>query len=394
VIIPTNLDIDASFFSSVASATMPMHKSFWPREGFCADVIFKLVRRSALNPTVLLPLVLLARYTKRGQDLSILHPKVLRAVVALLYTSLAGSIGSWYSAKVRNNWVSDKYDWSKEIVLVTGGAGGIGGSIVKIFEELGVTVVVLDIQPMSFDVSSNVHHYSCDIRSPEKLEAVAEQIRRDVGHPTVVINNAGVARGKTLLEASPGDIRFTFDVNTFANFWMGKTFLPNMVANNHGMLVTVTSYASWLTIPNMVDYGASKAAAMAFHEGITAELTTRYNAPKVRTVIVHPGHTRTALFQGYDQKTDFIMPRLEPETIAEAIVRQVLSGTSGRVVVPLGGHILPALRLLPDWYSIPVRAKAESYMNKWTGRQVIKDVNMTDDGKESQSESTVLVSKD
>jgi all-trans-retinol dehydrogenase (NAD+) len=56
-----------------------------------------------------------------------------------------------------------------------------------------------------------------------------------------------------------------------------------MVAANHGMIVTVASYAAYITVPNMTDYGASKAAALAFHEGLTAELKTRYQAPKVRT---------------------------------------------------------------------------------------------------------------
>lgn len=232
------------------------------------------------------------------------------------------------------------------------------------------------------------------------MQEVAEKIRAQVGHPTVVINNAGVARGKTVLEAQPSDIRFTFDVNTLAPFWTAKTFLPHMVANNHGMIVTVSSYASWLTIPNMVDYGASKAGALAFHEGLTAELTTRYKAPKVRTVVVHPGHTRTALFEGYDQNTGFLMPQLEPESVADAVVKQVLTGRSGQVVIPGTGMILTALRALPDWYSISLRAKAEVAMTHFRGRQVIEDVGASyneDDqgsgrGQHDTSESTVLVS--
>lgn len=246
--------------------------------------------------------------------------------------------------------------------------------------------------------AANVHHFQCDLRSPENVEAVAEKIRAQVGHPTVVINNAGVARGKTVLEAEPGDVRFTFDVNSLAPFWTAKTFVPDMVANNHGMIVTVASYAAWLTIPNMVDYGASKAASLALHEGLTAELTTRYNAPKVRTVIVHPGHTKTALFTGYDQKTDFLMPQLEPETVADAVVKQVLTGRSGYVVIPGFGMILSALRMLPDWYAIPLRAKAQSYMNNFRGRQVIEDVDAAyeDDhhlkrGINDTTESAVLV---
>ncbi|KAJ4173992.1 hypothetical protein NW754_012981 [Fusarium falciforme] len=376
---------------------MPMHQGLIPREGFCADVVLRLFRRTVLNPALLFPLVLLARFTKSGQDLAKLHP-ASRHLGTLFCVALARWASDWASEKAQNNWVNDKYDWTREIVLVTGGAGGIGGHMVKLLDERGITVVVLDVQPMSFAVSANVHHFQCDLRSPENVEAVAEKVRAQVGHPTVVINNAGVARGKTVLEAEPGDVRFTFDVNSLAPFWTARTFVPDMVANNHGMIVTVTSYAAWLTIPNMVDYGASKAASLALHEGLTAELTTRYNAPKVRTVIVHPGHTKTALFTGYDQKTDFLMPQLEPETVADAVVKQVLTGRSGYVVIPGFGMILSALRMLPDWYAIPLRAKAQSYMNNFRGRQVIEDVDAAyeDDhhlkrGTNDTTESAVLV---
>ncbi|KAF4950634.1 hypothetical protein FGADI_8038 [Fusarium gaditjirri] len=353
---------------------------------------------TALNPALLLPLVLFARLTKKGQDLSILHPSASGHLKTLFYVALARWASGWWSDKTRNNWVDDKYDWKREVVLVTGGAGGIGGRIVKLFEEMGVKVVVLDVQPMSFEVC-NVHHFQCDLRSPENVEAVAEKIRAEVGNPTVVINVAGVVRGKTILESQPSDIRFTFDINTFAPFWIAKAFVPDMVAKNHGMVVTLTSYASWLTIPNLVDYGASKAAALAFHEGLTAELTTRYNAPKVRTVIVHPGPTNTALFKGYYQNTDFLMPPLAPESVADAVVKQILTGRSGHVVIPGTGTILAALRMQPDWYAIPVRAKAEAYMKNFSGRQVIEDVDKTieNDGEEEDAggnatASTVLVS--
>jgi hypothetical protein len=129
---------------------MPIHQGLLPREGFCADVVVRLIRQTALNPALILPLVLLARLTKKGQDLSILHPSASQNLKTLLYLGLARWASSWLSEKTRNNWVDDKYDWNREIVLVTGGAGGIGGRVVKLFEEMGVKVVVLDVQPMSF----------------------------------------------------------------------------------------------------------------------------------------------------------------------------------------------------------------------------------------------------
>lgn len=97
-----------------------------------------------------------------------------------------------------------------------------------------------------------MHYFKCDITSTEKLAAVSHEIRAKVGHPTVLINNAGVARGKTVFDSTERDIRFTFDVNTLSHYWTAKEFLPNMAKNNHGMIVTVASFASYLCVPNMV----------------------------------------------------------------------------------------------------------------------------------------------
>ena len=153
---------------------------------------------------------------------------------------------------------------------------------------------------------------------------MAAEVRKNVGEPTILINNAGVARGKNILDATEKDVRFTFDVNTLAHYWMAKEFVPAMVKANHGMIVTVASFAAYVTVPNMTDYAASKAAALSFHEGLTAELKTRYGAPKVRTVVINQGYTKTPLFQGYNNDSKFLVPTLEPETVAEAIVKKVL----------------------------------------------------------------------
>ncbi|RCI14583.1 hypothetical protein L249_6811 [Ophiocordyceps polyrhachis-furcata BCC 54312] len=376
---------------------MPTHKRLLPREGFCADVLVKLVRRTALNPALMLPLVIAARCTARGQYLSKLYPDVATTLTVLLGLALTRAANAWLSDKMRNNWVNDKYDWSKEIVLITGGAAGIGGSIVRMLEERNITVVVLDLQPMSFVTSSRVHHFHCDIRSPERVQAVAATVKAKIGHPTVIINNAGVFRGKSIATAEPGDIRLTFDVNTLAPYWVTKAFLSDMIDRNHGMIVTVSSIAAWLTLPKMVDYAASKAASMAFSEGLAAELSTLYKAPKIRVVSVHPGHTRTPLFEGFQQGADFMAPSLEPESISEAVVTQVLSGRSANVVLPETTGLLTALRAIPDWCGIRARIRLRGATARWRGRQVVQDVNVSPDEMEGSSkgtsESTVLVSE-
>jgi all-trans-retinol dehydrogenase (NAD+) len=81
--------------------------------------------------------------------------------------------------------------------------------------------------------AKHVYYYKCDITSPATISAVAAEIRKDVGEPTILINNAGVARGKSILDATEKDVRFTFDVNTLAHYWMAKEFVPSMVKREH-----------------------------------------------------------------------------------------------------------------------------------------------------------------
>lgn len=368
-----------------------MHTGILPREGFKADAIIRLIRSTALNPKLLLPLLLLARFTKTGQDLSILHPTALWRLKALLWVGVLRKLNSWVSDKVVNNWVDDKYDWSKEIVLITGGAGGIGGQVVQLLAERGIKVVVLDIQPLTYTAGPTVHYFKCDITSPAVIAAVAAEVRAKVGDPTVLINNAGVVGGRTLLDSSERDIRFTFDVNTFAHYWTTREFLPAMARADHGMIVTVASVASWVSVPNMVDYAASKAAALSFHEGLSAELPTRYGTKRVRTVVVNQGFTRTALFTGYQNDQPFMLPALEPATVAEAIVRKVLSGRSGHLILPEFAHLLPALGAFPSWYATRLRTKNQTIMTKFAGRKVVEDVDAFYEEKQAKEAGAAAV---
>lgn len=215
---------------------------------------------------------------------------------------------------------------------------------------------------------SKTHYYQCDLTSPTQLAAVAAQLRAQVGSPTVLINNAGVVKGHSLLEIHPDHLRRTFDVNTLAAFWTVKEFVPDMIAANHGMVVTMSSLTAFFTLPKLVDYSASKAALVSLHEGLGAELTHLYRAPKVRTVLVQPGHVRTALFEGFEQGMGLIMPALQPETVAKAVTKQILTGRSGHVTLPQTGAALTAVRALPSWVISLLTAKGRSSMVDFQGR--------------------------
>lgn len=129
---------------------MPMHNGLLPREGFKLDAVLKILGNTALNPFFVLPFLLAAKLNKKAENFTILHPRLFSRTKTLFYLGLARWLSGWYSRGVLNNWKDDKYDWKKEIVLITGGSGGIGGHVVKYLSELGIKTVVLDIQPLTF----------------------------------------------------------------------------------------------------------------------------------------------------------------------------------------------------------------------------------------------------
>lgn len=155
--------------------------------------------------------------------------------------------------------------------------------MVEQFAKRNITVVALDVRPPTTALPSNAKFYKADVSSFEDIHETAERIRKEVGNPTVLINNAGVAAGNTILDEPEEDIRRVFNVNIVSHFGMIKEFLPYMVQHDHGHIVTVASLASFMVNASNVDYACTKAAALAFHEGLSLELRHMYKAKRVRT---------------------------------------------------------------------------------------------------------------
>ncbi len=122
-----------------------------------------------------------------------------------------------------------------------------------------------------------------DITSPSEISTVATTIRDLYGSPTVIINNAGVANLSLILNQTDEELQRIFNVNILAHYRIVKEFLPAMVKENHGHVVTIASMNSYTFVVNRVDYCATKAAALTFYKGLGQELKHSYKAPKVRT---------------------------------------------------------------------------------------------------------------
>ncbi|ORY71458.1 putative short-chain dehydrogenase/reductase 2 [Pseudomassariella vexata] len=283
-------------------------------------------------------------------------PVVRNAAVVLAFWAMLRKLNMVLSNRALNNRTQNPpWDWRTEIAVVTGGCRGIGEDVVRKLAKCCINVIAIDLHPPEMPFPDNVIYYKADVTKTDEFRKAAEEIRRDIGHPTVLINNAGVGSYGNILERPEAEVRQTFNVNIISHFITVKEFLPSMVEKNHGHIVTVASMASFVSIANIIDYSCTKAAALAFHEGLAQELRHRYKAMNVRTSIIHPNWVRTPMIAELIEYKPNAERYLEPQDISDAIVKQVKSGKSGQIVMPSYYGFLSGIRGFPSWLQEGIR---------------------------------------
>lgn len=194
-------------------------------------------------------------------------------------------------------------------------------------ERLGAVVVVLDVAKLSFTPrSSRVHFYKCNVANFEAVNEIYKKIQGDCGTPTILVANAGIVRGRTVLDATEADIRMTFDVNVLGVMWCLKVFLPAMIAADHGHVLITSSATAFVTVAGAVDYSASKAAVTSIYEGVQTELKNKYGNPRVQLSAIFPATIATKMFEGIEGGGGFLLPLLTPEGVAERMLQVLKKG--------------------------------------------------------------------
>ena len=100
------------------------------------------------------------------------------------------------------------------------------------------------------------------------MKETAAAIRKDVGTPSILINNAGIATAHTILDTSDEYLEKVFRVNLLSHWITIKEFLPGMLEAKKGHIVAIASMASYFVCASLTDYAATKAGVLALHEGM------------------------------------------------------------------------------------------------------------------------------
>jgi len=268
-------------------------------------------------------------------------------------------------------------DVSGKTVLVTGAGSGLGQGLTIEFAKLGATVIGWDISQRGLsateskldelNLKSRWFSYVCDLSNREQVYAMAKKVKQDVGEIDILVNNAGIVTGKNFLECDDAMIVKTMEVNAIAHFWTLKSFLPSMIKRNDGHIVSIASGAGLVGVPGLVDYCASKFAAVGIAESLDAEL---YGMQKngVHSTVVCPYFIDTGMFDGVHSP---FIPLLKTEWVVNAIIDGVLRNKR-QIILPVITVLFSVLKwLLPTktLYELGSGTQVDKAMNTYTGRK-------------------------
>ena len=213
-------------------------------------------------------------------------------------------------------------------VIVTGGAGGIGGATCRRFAAEGAKVAVFD---MNLDAAQKVADsikaaggtaaaFKCDITDRVAVDkAVAETIS-EFGPIDVLVNNAGWDVFKPFTKTTPDQWDRLIAINLTGALHMHHAVLPGMVARKFGRIVNISSDAARVGSSGEAVYAACKGGLVAFSKTIARE----HARHGITVNVVCPGPTDTALFAEYKEGAG------NPEKLMEAFTRAIPLGRIGQ----------------------------------------------------------------
>ncbi|QUC21908.1 uncharacterized protein UV8b_06149 [Ustilaginoidea virens] len=328
------------------------------------DLLVKVLEATLLHPFVcwMIPLCLRARAMRWDAP-----PMVAWAAWAALVT-LAWAAGA---ANRRVAYGPPReVDLGEEVIVVTGGASGLGLLVAEVYGMRGASVAVLDVEDMENGEARGVTYYRCDVGDKQAVARVAAEIERDLGPPTVLVNNAAVVVGKTLLNLTLDEIDASLSTNLLGPFYCLKAFLPAMIRGGRGgTIVNVSSVIGHLGAAQLTDYAAAKAGLTALHRSLTAEL--RQTHPGIRTVLVTPGQLSTPLFHGVQTPSRFLAPVVEPVDVARDLIAAIDGGQGAAVGMPLYARWVDWYNVLPAGVQVMARAVSgvDEGMRTFIGRR-------------------------
>lgn len=231
------------------------------------------------------------------------------------------------------------------IVFVTGANRGLGLAIAKAALAKGAAKVYAGMRNVSDFNVPGIIPVKIDVTDEASVIAAAQQCQ----DTTVLINNAGIGivqdsvLATNMIELS----QHLMDTNTFGIVRTGQAFAPILAANGGGSIINVLSDVTWLSVPMLAAYAASKSAAWSVTNALRIELRPQHT----HVLAVHVGFIDTDLVKGFD------VPKTDALVVAGVVLEGLESGLL-EVLVDEGTHFIKSSLSLQDtaYFSPPQSA--------------------------------------
>jgi NAD(P)-dependent dehydrogenase (short-subunit alcohol dehydrogenase family) len=257
----------------------------------------------------------------------------------------------------------EAHDWPRDrVVVITGGASGIGAATAHAFGKAGARIALLDRDAAEAEKQRDrllqegiaAISFPCDIADESQCRTAMEAAGSHFGRIDILFNNAGITQRGPFREATTAAIRRVMETNFFGALYCTKAALESLIACR-GMIIVTSSIAGLAPVLGRTAYCASKHAL----HGLFGTLRSELKDLGVHVMIVCPGFTRTNLqVRALDPRGEVNVHErtkvgrvASPEEVAAAIVR----GAARRkdlLVLSATGRLSHALfRLSPPLYA-------------------------------------------
>ena len=235
-----------------------------------------------------------------------------------------------------------------KVVVVTGGARGIGAEIVKFLAKLGYKVVLNYNKSESYaqDVKkelNNVEIFKADVSKKEEANALIDFAIKKYGKIDVLINNAGIAQTKLFTEITDEDWNNIINTNLNSAFYCSREAVKNMIHNKSGLIINISSIWGITGASCEVAYSTSKAAINGFTKALAKEL----GPSNIRVNAIAPGIINTEMnsYLSKDElkniKEEITLEKIgDPVDIAKCVKWLIEDNyTTGQIISINGGWI-------------------------------------------------------
>jgi NAD(P)-dependent dehydrogenase (short-subunit alcohol dehydrogenase family) len=195
------------------------------------------------------------------------------------------------------------FDISQKVIVVTGGAGVLGGAMATMLIEQGAKIVILSRRQSSIDeklkelhaINENAIGFSCDVTSQEQLQEANAKILDKWGRIDVLINAAGgnipgatVGPEQTVFDVSEDALRKVLDLNLMGSVLPTLVFGKAMAEQKSGSIINISSMAATQSITRVLGYSIAKAGIDMFTKWMATEMAHKFG-DGLRVNAIAPG---------------------------------------------------------------------------------------------------------